>query len=80
MKINKMVNLDERIGKEEDLLMNEYHQSFCSICIFSPGEKAYTKEGLKCSGFTYFEDDFDKTKSLVYPLPRNIKECPYFNK
>ena len=60
-----MVNLDERIGKEEDLLMNEYHQSFCSICIFLL-EKSIHKEGLKCSGFTYFEDDFDKTKSLVY--------------
>ena len=53
-----MVTLDDKLGKQEDFLKNEYYQSFCSICIFSPGEKAYTKKGLNCHGFTFMEEYF----------------------
>lgn len=80
MKINKMVTLDDKLGKQEDFLKNEYYQSFCSICIFSPGEKAYTKKGLNCHGFTFMEEDFDNSISPIYPLPKKYDECPYFNR
>lgn len=73
-----MRNLESNLkNKEIKELKEEYNQSYCSTCPFSPGIKYLKNNGLNCPGFFATKKDLTENQNRIYPFPKDFGECPY---